>query len=101
MAEALAEKPQEDQKQAKLDVLERQIAAARRQKRAIEARSEFLSFVKFTMPDPDEPGDIDRSMFKDAKHHRALAKVLEEVEKGHIPRLIVIDIFIAPDAPIS
>tara|TARA_R110000822_G_scaffold7025_6_gene29112 strand:- start:2599 stop:4029 length:1431 start_codon:yes stop_codon:yes gene_type:complete len=28
-------------------------------------------------------------MFKDAKHHRALAKVLEKVEKGHIPRLIV------------
>jgi predicted phage terminase large subunit-like protein len=89
VSEAVAEQSQEDPKQAKLDVLERQIAAARRQKRAIEARSEFLSFVKFTMPDPDEPGDIDRSMFKDAKHHRALAKVLEEVEKGHIPRLIV------------
>ena len=28
-------------------------------------------------------------MFKDAKHHRALAKVLEKVEKGHHPRLIV------------
>lgn len=81
--------PVEDQKQAKLDALERQIAAAKRQKRAIEARGEFLSFVKFTMPSPEAPDDIDLSMFKDAKHHRALAKVLEEVEKGHIPRLIV------------
>jgi len=79
----------QDQQQAKLEALERQIAAAKRQKRAIEARAEFLSFVKFTMPDPDDPADIDKSMFKDAKHHRALAKVLEEVEKGHIPRLIV------------
>ena len=41
------------------------------------------------MPDPDDPDDISQSMFKDAKHHRALAKVLEKVEKGHIPRLIV------------
>lgn len=78
-----------DQKQAKLDVLERQIAAARRARRAIEARSDFLSFVKFTMPSPDAPDDIEQSMFKDVKHHRALARVLEEVEKGHIPRLIV------------
>ena len=38
------------------------------------------------MPDPDDPNDIELSLFKDAKHHRALAKVLE---KGHIPRLIV------------
>ena len=41
------------------------------------------------MPDPEDPEDLDRSLFKDAKHHRAVAKVLEQVEKGHIPRLIV------------
>lgn len=69
--------------------IDRKIAAAQRQKLAIEARQDFLKFVKFTMPDPDDPNDIDLSLFKDAKHHRALAKVLEKVEKGHIPRLIV------------
>ena len=41
------------------------------------------------MPDPNAPDDIEESLFKDAKHHRALAKVLEKVEKGHHPRLIV------------
>ena len=69
--------------------IERKIAAAQRQKLAIESRQDFLKFVKFTMPDPDDPNDIELSLFKDAKHHRALAKVLEKVEKGHIPRLIV------------
>ncbi len=69
--------------------LEKKIAAAKRTKLAIEARTDLLKFVKYTMPDPDEPDNLELSMFKDAKHHRALAKVLEKVEKGHIPRLIV------------
>jgi predicted phage terminase large subunit-like protein len=72
-----------------LNELENKIAAAKRQKRAIECRTSFIDFVKYTMPDADDPENIDESMFKDAKHHRALAKVLEKVEKGHIPRLIV------------
>ena len=69
--------------------LGQKIEAAKRQKKAIECRTSFLDFVKYTMPDADDPDDIEISMFKDAKHHRALAKVLEKVEKGHIPRLIV------------
>jgi len=71
------------------DELAKKIASARRLKKAIECRTSFVDFVKYTMPDADDPENIDESMFKDAKHHRALAKVLEKVEKGHIPRLIV------------
>jgi len=71
------------------DELDKKIASARRLKKAIECRTSFVDFVKYTMPDADDPENIDESMFKDAKHHRALAKVLEKVEKGHIPRLIV------------
>lgn len=78
-----------DDEAAKLSALEKRIAAAKRAKLAIEARDDFLKFVKFTMPDIEEPENVDLSIFKDAKHHRALAKVLEKVEKGHIPRLIV------------
>tara|TARA_S200002703_G_scaffold21880_3_gene18497 strand:- start:5075 stop:6655 length:1581 start_codon:yes stop_codon:yes gene_type:complete len=76
-------------KQKQLSDLDRQIAAAKRQKHAIECRSDFLKFVKFTMPDPEDPEDLGLSLFKDAKHHRSVAKVLEQVEKGHMPRLIV------------
>jgi len=78
-----------DDGQAKLSAIEKRIAAAQRAKLALEARDDFLKFVKFTMPDIEDPDNTDLSMFKDAKHHRALAKVLEKVELGHIPRLIV------------
>ena len=57
-----------------LNELENKIAAAKRQKRAIECRTSFIDFVKYTMPDADDPENIDESMFKDAKHHRALAR---------------------------
>ena len=83
------ENKQEASKLEQLEALEKKIAAAKRQKKAIESREDFLSFVKMTMPDPDDPSNLEMSMFKDAKHHRAIAKVLEEVEKGHLPRLIV------------
>ena len=76
-------------KTSQLSELERQIAAAKRQKHAIECRENFLQFVQFTMPDPEDPEDLSLSLFKDAKHHRAIAKALEKTEKGHIPRLIV------------
>ena len=84
-SEVRAAAPAADQ----LSALEKRIQAAKRAKLALEARDDFLKFVKFTMPDIEDPENVDLSAFKDAKHHRALAKVLEKVEKGHIPRLIV------------
>jgi predicted phage terminase large subunit-like protein len=80
---------QQDNGAAQLSALEKRIAAAKRAKLALEARDDYLKFVKLTMPDIEDPDNTDLSIFKDAKHHRALAKVLEKVEKGHIPRLIV------------
>lgn len=76
-------------KRKQLNDLERQIAAAKRQKHAIECRKDFLKFVRFTMPDPSEPDNLEASLYQDAKHHRAVCKVLEKVERGHIPRLLV------------
>jgi len=78
-----------DDGQSKLSAIEKRIAAAKRAKLALEARDDFLKFVKLTMPDIEDPDNVELSMFKDARHHRALAKVLEKVELGHIPRLIV------------
>lgn len=72
-------------KEKQLSDLDRQIEAAKRQKRAIECRTDLLKFIKFTMPSPEDPDNLDLSIFEDAKHHRAIAKVLEKVEKGHIP----------------
>ena len=73
----------------KLAEIEHQIAAAKRQKLAIECKADFLKFVKFTMPKINDPNNIEESTFKDAQHHRAIALALEKVAKGKIKRLIV------------
>jgi len=73
----------------KLEEIDRQIAAAKRQKLALECKDDLLKFIKFTMPKPNDHNNIDKSIFQDAKHHRAIAKVLEQVAKGKIRRLIV------------
>src|SRR5690606_1431720 len=67
-----------------------QIALLERQKMALEARDRFMSFIKFTMPDPEDPNDVSKSRYKNAKHHDALARVIEEVLKGEIPFLILV-----------
>jgi predicted phage terminase large subunit-like protein len=71
------------------EAAKKQLSLLKRQQRAIQARDDFLAFVKFTSPDPEDPNDIERSRYKDAKHHRAIAKVIEEVEKGEIQFLIL------------
>ena len=73
----------------KLEEIDRQIQAAKRQKLALECKSDFLKFVKFTMPKVSDPNNIEESTFKDARHHRAIALALEKVAKGKIKRLIV------------
>ncbi|CDZ55094.1 phage terminase large subunit [Neorhizobium galegae] len=69
--------------------IHKQIGLLKRQQKAIEARDRFLPFIKFTSPDPEDPNDIELSKYKDAKHHRAIARVIEEVVAGEIPFLIL------------
>lgn len=69
--------------------LNKQIGLLKRQQKALEARDRFLPFIKFTSPDPEDPDDVERSKYKDAKHHRAIARVIEEVVAGEITFLIL------------
>jgi predicted phage terminase large subunit-like protein len=55
-----------------------------RQRKVQESRESFLTFIKFTMPDPEDVNDVNRSRYKDAKHHRATAKVLETFIAGDL-----------------
>jgi len=64
-------------RERQLTNLDRQIAVARRQKHVIECRSDLLKFIKFTMPDPSDIEDLGKSIFKDEKHHRAIASALQ------------------------
>lgn len=69
--------------------IQQRLQLLKRQQRAMEARTRFMPFIKFTSPDPEDPNDIERSRYKNAKHHDALARVIEEVVEGNIPFLIL------------
>lgn len=56
---------------------------------AMEARERFMPFIKFTSPDPEDPNDVTKSKYKNARHHDAIARVIEEVVDGNIPFLIL------------
>lgn len=71
-----------DEQLTTLRLLSRKITVAK-------ARERFLDFVKFTTPDPADPNDAERTAYIVKRHHEAIARVLEEVEKGTIKRLIV------------
>jgi predicted phage terminase large subunit-like protein len=80
---------------AQVDTLEQDIRAAQaevhavaRQQLMLDARDHLLPFVKFTMPDPEDPNDLSRSRYHAAPFHAAVARALEDVETGETPQLI-------------
>ncbi|MGO3933445.1 terminase large subunit domain-containing protein [Rhodopseudomonas pseudopalustris] len=83
-----AHKTPEDREET---LLRSQVMLLRRQAKALEARDRFMPFIKYTSPDPEAPNDPDRSSYKNARHHDATARAIEEVEKGNIPFLILVE----------
>lgn len=69
--------------------LEQRIQLLKRQKAAVEARDDLLRFTQFTMPHPDNPNDVDRSLYDVQPFHKAIARHLEQLERGEIPQLIL------------
>lgn len=72
-------------------ILRSQVKLLERQAAALEARDRFMPFIKFTSPDPEDPNDVKKSKYKNARHHDATARVIEEVEKGNIQILILVE----------
>jgi predicted phage terminase large subunit-like protein len=83
-AEQAARKQQDPRElQKQIDLLERMAMAKR-------AQDDFLTFVKFTMPDAEDANDITRSKYKAARHHIGIANAVEQVERGDIRFLILV-----------
>jgi predicted phage terminase large subunit-like protein len=59
-----------------------------RQQKILQARENLLPFTQFTMPDPAEPSNIEKSIYTATRMHQEVAKALEAVERGEIRRLI-------------
>ncbi|MBG6172674.1 putative phage terminase large subunit-like protein [Labrenzia sp. EL_208] len=53
------------------------------------SRERFMPFVKYTMPDHEAPNDPTKSAYKDALHHRGIARIIEKVIDAEIPFLIL------------
>ncbi|HEV2155414.1 phage terminase large subunit [Bradyrhizobium sp.] len=64
--------------------LRRQVALLQRQDAALRASTSLLAYTKFTMPDPEDPNDLSRSRYQDAKFHREVAAVLDKFLAGEL-----------------
>lgn len=70
-------------------VIGQSIALLERQAMALKARDDLMVFTQFTMPDPEFPNDVHKSRYEPAKFHKAIAKHLEEMERGEFRQLIL------------
>ena len=82
-------KPEVTDEEAQRREIERGLKLLRRQQAIQQSRDNFMTFVKFTSPDPAEPDDVRRSTYENALHHDAVAAALQEVERGNIQFLIL------------
>lgn len=91
IGELLAELPP-DARSAMHDRIDAIFADAKQSEmgQAIQAaKSSLLAFTKLMMPHPDDPDDAAMSRYQAALHHKIIAAALEEMQKGHLLRLIV------------
>lgn len=72
-----------------VELLQQRRRAALKMLKAKEARDSLITFTKFTMPDPIDPDNVERSRYDAQYFHLALADALERAEKGEYRRLIV------------
>ena len=53
------------------------------------AKSSLIDFIKFMMPDPDNPDDPTATIFEDAAHHRFLCEAVERSHRRDLRRFAV------------
>lgn len=75
--------------QQELQKAERQLALLKRQQKALQAHDDLLEFTQFTMPDPEDPNNVERSLYEPARYHRLIAKALQGLEQGEYTQLIL------------
>lgn len=75
---------------AELRNLEKTIKAVKRVQKAKLAHDNLIDYTEFVMPDPEDPDDVDKSVYKAAPFHRKIAAALEELERGEFTQLIFV-----------
>lgn len=54
-----------------------------------EAQDDMLRFMKLTMPHPDDPEDVEASLYQETPQARLLCQIIEKVERGELKRVAV------------
>lgn len=72
-----------------LEDVQRELLLRKRQLAIVRSRDSLMAFTKFTMPDPTDIANTDLSLYENARHHDAVAAMLEEVEKGNYTFVII------------
>jgi predicted phage terminase large subunit-like protein len=66
------------------------LLALKRKRAILRARNDMIDFTRYVRPFPDKPDDVDFSLYEPVRHHKAVAAALEQVERGALPRLILV-----------
>ncbi len=66
-----------------------EVKAIKRLIAAKEARDNLLTFMKLTMPDPEDPDDPYRSRYDETPLARLLCQIMEKVERRELKRVCV------------
>lgn len=72
-----------------LALAERDVLLQRHRKTAFEARSDLMKFIRYTMPDPEDVSDPERSLYEPTPVARLLVDTLQKVERGELLRVAV------------
>src|SRR5690606_19161297 len=59
-----------------------------RKEKALQSQTSLLTYTRFTMPHPDDPNNVEMSLYEEALVHKSVAEALEKVISGEIPQLI-------------
>jgi predicted phage terminase large subunit-like protein len=69
--------------------LQEALSAAQRLMRVKEARTDFLKYCQYMLPDPTDVDDPEATLFEIAPHHKLFADILMKVERGELQRVAI------------
>lgn len=79
----------EEARRREVELIRAQERLLKRKRAAIVSRDDLIEFTRFTMPDPEDMDNVERSRYEPAMHHKIIAAALQEVEAGRIMRLAI------------
>lgn len=81
-AQAQADKEAKAEKRRAVQAMRGEVQTLLRAQRALQARSKLLAFTQFTMPDPEDPNDLEKSRYEATLFHKVVAADIDRFLDG-------------------